>query len=330
MVPKRKSSLRILSFLLICSFISSALLAEDAMQFLPDSSEIPKEIEKSLDGFNEGDSLLPDMPNRKELVGEDADIPAFPGTKVPEMNTVPSVHEENMSYGVTLPDTKNTQGKYLEYKNRDIVRGVQRIGTKYFSFVFLKDDFDYKSSNNSFERTYRDKHSDTALILRLKGGRYITRGTAFDFSWRINIGVGRNGGKGRFVDGAGSDADFKLWTIPVDIGFALETSFWRLMKFGVSAGPSVMGIIQNRSDLEDGDKRKNIRQMSPGYFATGTLKLSLSEIFSSDGVGLLSAYSITNFHLIFDARIQSYSNFKSKDVSISGTSFGVGFAFEYF
>ena len=89
-----------------------------------------------------------------------------------------------------------------------------------------------------------------------------------------------------------------------------------------------MGISQSRDDKERGEDEKHRRQYSFGYFGHAKAQISLSSLFHDLAFGGFSQYQMTNMYLNLEARHQSYENFQD-DISITGTSFGIGFTFEY-
>jgi len=89
-----------------------------------------------------------------------------------------------------------------------------------------------------------------------------------------------------------------------------------------------MGLAQSRNDKNNGDPDQHKRQVSYGYFGHAKAQISLSALFHGLAFEGFSQYQMTNMYLNFEARHQSYSNFQD-DITIKGTSFGIGFTFEY-
>ena len=215
-------------------------------------------------------------------------------------------------------------------------------GDKNFSFMFFKDTFDYKNNAADFDRVFRGdssnqvratssghKYLEAPLMLRFSGHDLFYRGF-FNFGWGMGLGLGYNGGKGRFTDGTVSQVNFSLWTIPVDFSLLMEFPIMPWIKLSLTGGPSVLGLIQNRSDLPDGNKRKTMNQMSTGYFAAAKVNIALSQMFPGVSYEFLSAYKITRYFLSIEGRTQNYSSFQSSDLEVSGSSLGAGFTFEFF
>ena len=99
-------------------------------------------------------------------------------------------------------------------------------------------------------------------------------------------------------------------------------------KIAAVAGPSTEALYQNRSDYAQGEKGKNKIQVSYGQFANAQFKFNLSGFSSSTAYELFTESQITNLLLNLEVRYQDYHHFQDP-VKISGTSFGVGFTFEY-
>ena len=123
--------------------------------------------------------------------------------------------------------------------------------------------------------------------------------------------------------------DLNLWVLPIDFMLGMKIHMGRYVGLTVAGGPSVAGIWQNRSDRTENDEDKDIRQVGFGFAAQGSLDFSLSQMFPSYGNYLKNNSEVSDFSLSLTARTMSLSNFKNKDIEISGTSFGLGFKFEF-
>ena len=156
------------------------------------------------------------------------------------------------------------------------------------------------------------------------------RAEYLDLGAGLATGLGYNGGKGVFPSGEVSDTKFYLYTVPLDASFAFETHADSWFKVALLTGPSILGLLQYRTDLGSGDDRKFLRQMGVGYFAEVHFGLGLSKIFPSWGRGLLDEYDVTKAYLVLTARTQKYTGFKESSVTVDGVSFGGGMTFEFF
>lgn len=339
--------------------ISSISFAEDRNYFIPSATTLPSTIEEMND--DEGSSYFIPKSVAEEMDKGDSSESSFIPKSLKQQDVEDTKGPKDFSHIGKSPDvlkdknilerdrlkqsgqafinTSGTSKEYSEYSIDDNLDKVSNAGDKTFSFVFYKDDYNYYNSNNSFDSTYRytglagQRGSDPAGILRITGHQLWTT-TPVKIGWGIGAGVGYNGGFGFFnrsvTGNEQSNARFHLWTFPLDLSMALEAPLFSWMKFGVYGGPSAMGLLQVRNDFEDKHARKRVRQVGYGYFAAAKLHFSLTGLSSASRNELFTAYSITKYYLTLEARMQSYDNFASPDVSIDGTSFGVGFNFEYF
>jgi len=206
---------------------------------------------------------------------------------------------------------------------------VEDHASNSFSFSFYKDNYSYTDPNLMFERTYRDGADSNFPFLLLFQFAYPLLNSWIDFGVEANFGFGYNSGHGTFSDdGSESETRMNLWTLPVEVGFILEIDLKYLI-FSASAGPSLVGMIQNRSDFDPEDDGKNIRQFGYGYYATGRIKLNLNRIFTKNAFKLFSSYKATRLTLNLEVRHVDYSHFKD-DISISGNSYGIGFSFDFY
>ncbi len=237
--------------------------------------------------------------------------------------------KEFEDFGYTLPGTYENSTNYLETDRKKMAKGYRENSNGGINITFLKNSFDYQSPNNVINRTL-----DTG-VGSMKGGSLYVRHDSSVFKtmvleghFSMGVGLGYNAGKGIFVDGTRSDADFKLWEAPVDVGIGLEIPISSWFKLAGTGGGSVMTLLQNRSDFQKGEKGKRKFQFSPGYFVNAQFKINLSGFSEDSSYELFTESQITNLFLNLEARMQNYSGFKD-DITISGNSFGIGFTFEY-
>lgn len=231
--------------------------------------------------------------------------------------------------GYTLPGTFEKQENYIDIDKKHVAKDFRKISTGSMNISFIKNDFDYQSTNDVINRTVGMGYK------HIKGGAlyfrhddYIVRRDLINAYWSLGAGVGYNSGKGIFVDGNRSDATFNLWEVPVDLGLGMEVPLYSWFKIAGTGGPSVLGLMQNRSDFQRGEDGKRKYQVSPGYFLNGQMKINLTGFNEETAYDLFTSSQITNLFLNLEARHQSYNKFQD-DIKISGTSFGIGFTFEY-
>jgi len=235
-----------------------------------------------------------------------------------------TIDSGNTPYGML-----KTPQTYSIKKDKDIYLQYYDKGKAQWGFTYIKDSYDYKDSGDVFKKTYEEGTGSQKAGILLISTDYFLGKSAFRSLIEINFGVGYNTGKGVFIDGTQSNTKFFLYTLPLDFGFGLDMRLSSYIKFTVSGGPSAMGLLQNRGDKAAGEKNKNRRQISYGYYGMGKFLLNLSRIFPSTGRYMIDSYEVTGLHLTLTARLQNYKNFQDDDISISGVSLGIGFTFEF-
>ncbi len=324
------------ALLIVASWVSIPVsYADDAEQSLSDLIPTDSAV------WGENGETVEDSPFLQDM--NETEDPVVTKKFKEESFAVPGTEQEAIDTRVnqteaTLLDSQNVLGanedsaEYAEISTRKILREFKNKGKQDFSFLFYRDDYVYDNGKNNFETIFRDNGSKPrhGLILRLLGNYYLYRSLPVDVATGFNLGVGYNSGKAVFVSGAkAQDVQMTLWTVPLDFAMTLEIPLY-FLKVGIAGGPSAMGLVQERNDFDYGQKRRRVIQAGIGHFLAARVKISLNEIFPSSGFELLKLNNVTNLYLIAEGRQQSYSKFKSPEVKISGTSFGLGFSFEYF
>ncbi len=247
----------------------------------------------------------------------------------PEVSLKPEPRKEFSESGYTQPGTFENQNNYMELDKKKMAEGFRNLAEGSLNLTFIKNDFFYTSANDIIDRTI------TTGTKSVKGGSlhfrhddYLTRATFLNTYWSVGAGIGFNSGKGFFVDGSRSDTLFKLWEIPLDLGIGFEIPISSWFKLAATSGPSAMGLVQNRSDYQRGEEGKRKIQHSAGYFINGQFKINMSVASSQAAYELFTESQITNLFMNIEARHQSYTDFQDP-IEVSGTSFGIGFTFEY-
>lgn len=202
--------------------------------------------------------------------------------------------------------------------------------TTLFGFSFYKDTFNYHDSNNIFERTFRE--SDDANFPGMLQFNFVKLyyNSMMDLGLEVNFAIGYNSSRGIFSDdGSSSETRMIVWFLPLDLGLytAFDVGYFSV---SFSGGGSVVGLIQVRSDYSSDRKEKELRQVGLGYYGQAKVKLNLSRIFKGNAFSLFKSHTVTRLSLDVMARFNSYDNFKEESISIDGSSFGVGFTYEYF
>jgi hypothetical protein len=247
---------------------------------------------------------------------------------IPDSNIQNANLESEDKTNLIAPGTFDHSKEYLEVDRVKQLIEIRSKRTWNLGFIYIKDDFEYKDPSNIFRKTYEDATGSVkGGLLQVSMSRYLTRNWVY-LSVGMNAAVGYNSGKGIFVNNEQSNANFTLWTLPLDLAFSMDIPLSKFFQLSATGGPSAMGLIQNRSDRDSGEKNKQRRQFSYGYYYGGRLKISLASIFKESAIKMYSLYDVTNYFLTLETRFQNYENFQD-ELSISGASFGVGFTFEY-
>lgn len=232
--------------------------------------------------------------------------------------------------GQLLMGATENSPNYIETSYAEIKARLHNKGSKAYKLGYLfKNNVEYKSQNNSFDRTFDSPDNIRTGYLMVGYESYLTR-RFIDTLWGINVGMNFNRGRGAFTSDKtySEDAFINLWSFPLDLGLGLNIPLSPWFGASVMAGPSGMILLQNRSDRSEDEKGKTLKQFSTGYFADVQFRFSLSDIWPGGTFKLYSDYDVTKLWLNLEARQQSYSQFQQKDVSVSGTSMGVSFTFE--
>ncbi|MBF0364378.1 MAG: hypothetical protein HQK50_02340 [Oligoflexia bacterium] len=249
--------------------------------------------------------------------------------QINEMDKVKSesgyVQDWNTWEGRAKPNT------LYEEQGSDLLRSLRHRGNYNLNVAFFKDGSEYASNNKVlFERTFRREGDSTYEgVLHFSSYKIYNRKLGV-FGVGAGGSIGYNSGYAYFVDGNKSSTKVILWTIPFDAGASYEIPIANALKVGGAAGPSIMSLIQNRSDGGNGVNKKDVWQASYGYFALAHLKFNLSTIFGFYSARLLRTFSVASVYGTIFYRHQEYSKFKQKDIKISGDSLGIGLTYEYF
>jgi len=309
--------------LLLILFLFHLAHAEDMGQNLPD--QLPS------DEFNqrayENDDYAGHLSNQqtesvKPESGETSFIPnALQGDQLLPTNEI-------LHPGVPTAGTMSNLDNILTTNDAEDFKLRINSGTRSFSFYYLKDNFTYQNDRGIYEKTFRARtgaQEGGSLHFAMDG--YFNR-RYVDLFWNLDTGFGYNQDKGVFVTGVQSDTTFKLWTLPVDAGLGLSIPIGRWIKLTAAGGGSALGLYQSRNDRDPQDDDKEVRQIGFGYYAQAKMQISLSSLMSRQAFEMFKDYSVTNTLLDVVIRSQNYTKF-SEEITISGTSYGLGFSFEY-
>ena len=322
----------IVSFLLI--LLAPTVLGEDFGIAIPDQlkTESIEEITDS-DQSKFGNHLM-DSTEVKANSWQASEVEDFAFSKKKELDDkIITDKEMATSPGSGAPFDLENKVQILKYKNSEIFQKVYSKGESSFSFTYIQDSFDVKDAANVFERSFNAETGTTrGGTLHLFFDNYLTRGLISPF-WGGGFGVGYSQGKGIFQQSQNQESNvkFQLFTVPLDLRLGMDIGRGQYFKLSVAGGPSVVGLLQSRSDKERderGEDGKYRRQVGYGFFGHAKAQFSLSSIATDMAFNTYSQYDMTNMYINLEARFQNYENFQD-DISISGLSFGVGFSFEY-
>jgi hypothetical protein len=232
-------------------------------------------------------------------------------------------------FGYTTPGSFANQENYIDLDKEKIAKDLRKGSSGGVNLSFIKNNFNYQSSNDIINRTISTgPKSIKGGALYIRNDSYIAKTEYLNVHWSIGSGVSYSSGKGIFIDGNRSEATFNFWEVPLDIGLGLEFQVSSWFKLAGTLGPSALAVLQNRLDFERGEKGKRKYQISPGYFAVAQFKINLTGFSDQAAHEMFTSSDISNLSMNFELRHQDYSKFQDA-ISISGTSVGIGFTFEY-
>lgn len=251
------------------------------------------------------------------------------GTNLEEVSLKDDPRRKFEDVGYTAPGTFDGSENYLEHDKTEMANDFRKHSSGGINITFIKDNFSYESNNDVISKTISEGYKHVkGGTLHLRSDQYFYRASLLNAFWSVGAGIGYNSGRGIFINGERSTTTFKLWETPVDLSVGMEIPIYHWFKIAGSAGPSAMALFQNRNDFQSGEKGKNKIQVSYGQFANAQFKINLSGFNSDTAYDLFTNSKITNLLLNLEGRYQNYQNFQD-DIKISGTSFGIGFTFEY-
>ncbi|MCF8057965.1 MAG: hypothetical protein K9K67_01605 [Bacteriovoracaceae bacterium] len=321
-----------LKILILSVLFSLSLGAEDFGIALPDQLEPGKHLLESFEkdennedvdfSMGERDSFIPSKQDEKKSFAI-MDKAEFEKKELSEK-------EKILATGNEVPYTHENRESLIEFKNKEIYKSIYNKGQSSFSFTYIKDEYDVKDNNNIYQQSFENAPgSKKGGSLHLHFDEYFSRGL-FNTFYGYGLGVGYAVGKGIFSNSPvlESNVKFQLFTVPIDLRLGFDFVPSRFFKFSFSGGPSAMGLLQSRNDLDREDNLKHRRQVSYGYFGHGKLQISMSALSSFLASKTFSQSDLTNMYFNIEGRLQNYENFQD-NISISGASFGLGFTFEY-
>jgi hypothetical protein len=323
--------------LILSLIISLSLRAEDFGIAMPDQLEPDKYILESLENDEDNEDV-------SHVMGE-RDLDAlFKKTEDEKKGSQPYVipdtakyneeelseKEKILSTGNEVPYTHENKDNLIEFKNKDIYKEIYNKGEGSFSFTYIKDEYDVTDRNNVYQQSFKNATgSKRGGSIHFNFDDYISKGWLNTF-YGFGIGIGYAAGKGIFVSSPNQESNvkFQLYTVPLDLRLVFDLVPSRYFKLSLAGGPSAMGLLQSRNDLDREDDQRYRRQVSYGYFGHAKLQISINSFSESTAIKTFSQSDLTNMYFNLEARVQSYENFQD-EISITGASFGLGFTFEY-
>lgn len=276
---------------------------------------------------NDDSVYLSDEKNSIDKLTTSETSPLLPDSKLEEVKA-PSAKSEYTGTGYTLPGTFEKQENYIEIDKKNYAKNLRNQSTMAFNLTYIRDNFTYDSPNNIIQRTFNQTDSAQTGFLIMRFDNYFYHTQVVNLHWSLGGGLAFNYGKGIFVTGETSNAQFRLWEIPLDAGLGAEISLTRWIKLSITGGPSILTLIQNRGDLTQHEPGKNKAQFGFGGFGSAQVKFNLTGISGETAHELFSSNGISNMYLNLEGRYQSYQKYLDS-IKISGASFGVGVSFEF-
>lgn len=275
--------------------------------------------------------MNPFIPGESEdyySTAQKTDDPIF-NPKIEKIGAKKELRHELKDSGYTVPGTYENAQSFLEFDKKNLTKDYRKASSGAINLSYIHNGYNYDSTNNIIDTTISSgPKSVKGGSLLVRNDSYLYRSDFANLHWSLGVGLGYNSGQGIFVTGERSDTKFSLWEVPVDLGIGAEINLGSWAKIAGTGGPSVMGLLQDRSDFERGEKGKRKIQYSPGYFTSAQLKINLSSLSPKSAHEIFTESEITNLLLNIEVRHQNYSSFQD-EITLNGTSFGLGFTFEY-
>lgn len=324
-------NVKIASSVLLLFLASTSVFADDLVQILagdevPDAlgaKPTPTEASPYVIQNTEGHDV------EKYPVKANAEADYIFNKDIKEVTVKPGKNKQYEDFGYTNPGTYANSDSYLEIDKKSMAGDFRKHSSGGINIAYIQNNYDYASENDIINRTIGEgyKHIKGGALY-IRHDSYFFRSAALNSFWSLGAGLGFNSGRGLFITGARSQTTFKLWEMPIDAGVGLEVPIYHWFKIAGTLGPSVTALYQNRNDFGNGEKGKNKMQVSYGEFANAQFKVNLSGFSDETAYELFTNSKITNLYLNLEVRYENYANFQDA-IKISGTSFGLGFTFEY-
>ena len=232
--------------------------------------------------------------------------------------------------GYLPPGAFDKQNNFASLNKGQYTKEFGSKSTSALNLSYFSDSFNYQSQDDIINKTISQGYRHIkAGMLQVRSDHYFYKSFALNTFYAVGSGLSYNSGMGTFITGTKSDATFRLWEVPLDLGIGLEIPIYTWFKITGVGGPSIMLLAQNRSDFGNNEKGKNKYQASYGQFASAQFKINMAIFSDSLSYELFTSSQVTRLSMNLDVRYENYKNFEDADLAISGTSIGAGFTFEF-
>lgn len=228
-----------------------------------------------------------------------------------------------------VPGNLGKPEKYVSFQNDELVKNFHGKGVSKFHLFYVRDGMDYNDNTDNIKNVFGsdDSTSFDSGMLFLGNNFYFLKGFA-SLTWGLNLGIGAKKGRGRFQSGNKSETTFVMWTLPLEILLGVEFDLGKYFELSIQGGGGAFGLWQSRNDRDGHDKDKHVKEIGFGPVMMGKFSLSLGGISADLGHSLYRSYEVSDCYLDLIVRYQEYDYF-ADDLTISGTSYGLGISFEF-
>ena len=280
--------------------------------------------EKISDSAPSFDEYIPFKKPKRDKKHRQKKTPLDKSPHIP-LKTLPpfgKISESAPSFGEYIPFTKPKRDKKSVHQRKTVL-----------NFSYFLDNDNITGKKEAYRKIFVDPPKDK----KYKGRRYGTLQIGLEkallrkgvfVNYGLSLGAGYSRGYGYFSDGTSSSkTKISLYRVPFDAFLSLSIPFTPFTRWGLAAGPSLLGLYQVRSDFDSSESKRHIQQWGYGYGLAARFQVSLGKLFPKSFFSMKS-YGIIDTHLNIDARSQKYGGFQ-EDLEISGQSLGAGFSFDY-
>ena len=224
----------------------------------------------------------------------------------------------------------------LEYPN-DIEEAYflnqkYETSSKYiYSFQLYTSDLFSPVESNIFKTIFKNKNSSSYGPFYLEcDSSFKDKKHVHGLGYHLGFGMGYFQGKALSV---GTSEETKtrltLWFLPVDLGLTYRVLIKDTIGLKFSAGGTISGMIQSRSDFRDNEKGKNVNRLGQGFYALGRVDILLGRLMTKTRKVFFHNYGFSNLRLNLDMKYQSLSfNGEANELDFQGSSVGIGVSFD--